>query len=270
MIKFLYGTDFHGNIEKFETILSFAVSENINLIHLGADILPKGSGLLEIQKKFVNGYLKDFHKKCLEKGISILSFFGNDDIYSRKKYFKKYGTLLDEVPFQKDGYEFKAYPYVQDYPFSLKTSCKFDYRGWNCPDPYIGAPVDLDVNGGLKRIEDIKRYFDEKGTIEEDLNNIHASNKTIMAIHQPPYSVNLDVCYNNRRVGSKAVYDWIEREQPLLVLSGHIHENYEVIKTWYADIGKTRVIQPGQSKSKTNFVVIEIDNNKINPMLVVQ
>lgn len=270
MLKLLYGTDFHGDISKYETILNFAIENDFKIIHLGADLLPKGSGILEVQKRFIKTYLKDFHKRCSENNIEILSFFGNDDIYSRKKYFKKYGSLLDEVPFQKEGYEFKAYPYVQDYPFGLKTACKLDYTGWKCPDPYIGTPVDLDINGGLKRIEDIEKYFNEKGTIEEDLKDIHASNKTIIAIHQPPYNLSLDVCYGNRRVGSKAVYDWIKREKPLLVLSGHIHESYEVTENWFAHIDKTLVIQPGQSEDKTNFVVIKIVKNKIDAIIAVK
>ena len=126
MLKFIYTTDLHGSIPMYETILDRALKENIKLIHLGADILPKGSGILEIQKKFVNGYLKSWYAKCLEKGIQVLAFFGNDDIYTRKKYFKKYGALLDETSVSIEGYEFKAYPYVQDYPFGLKTACKWD------------------------------------------------------------------------------------------------------------------------------------------------
>jgi len=235
------------------------MDQDINLIHLGADLLPKGSGILELQKKFVNGYLKEYFQRCKDNGIEVLAFFGNDDIYTRKKYFKKYGNLLDEVPYQKNGYDFRAYPYVQDYPFGLKTACKWDSDNWRCPDRYISSPGDFSDNG-WQEIPDVESYFRNKGTIESDLNNIRATNKTIMAIHQPPKSLDLDVCLDGRRVGSVAVYNWIEKEQPLLVLCGHIHENYIVTRIWVAKIGKSIVVQPGQ--------VLERDGDKVRAVLI--
>lgn len=224
-------------------------------------MLPKGSGIFEIQKKFVNGYLKQFYDRCKENGIEVLAFFGNDDIYTRKKYFKKYGTLLDEVPYQKDGYEFKAYPFVQDYPFGLKTACKWDSIDWRCPEKYIHKPSDVSEQGWVN-IPDTNAYFSAKGTIEDDLKAIHATNKTIMAIHQPPWALSLDVCMDGRRVGSEAVYNWIQREQPLVVLCGHIHENYTVTGVWKTYIDKSIVIQPGQSsefENKIRIVLIELN-----------
>ena len=86
-MKFIYATDLHGSIPKYEDILKFAIEQDIHLIHLGADLLPKGSNLLGIQKDFVNIFLKEFYKLAKENNIDVLAFFGNDDIYTRKKYF---------------------------------------------------------------------------------------------------------------------------------------------------------------------------------------
>jgi Icc-related predicted phosphoesterase len=222
-----------------------------------------------IQKKFVNGYLKKFYQRCKDKNIDILAFFGNDDLYPRKKYFKKYAALLDETPFVKNGYEFMAYPYVQDYRFGLKTACKLDYPGWACPEPYTQTPSDFTEKGRIV-IGNTEEYFANKGTIEGDLRKIHATNKTIMAIHQPPWSLDLDVCRDGRRVGSVSVFDWIQREQPLLVLCGHVHESPQISHVWKANIGKTLVIQPGQwatlvgltTEIKTTLVYIEISDTE--------
>jgi uncharacterized protein len=268
--KWVYTTDLHGNETKYEAIFDFAVEHNISLIHIGSDILPKGSNLPEIQKAFINGYLKEFYQRCSDKNINILAFFGNDDVYILKKYFKKYATLLDEASFQKEGYDFRAYPYVQDYKFGLKTACKLDYPGWACPEPYNQDPVDFTEKGQRFVIADPQEYFNDKGTIEEDLKKIHATNKTIMAIHQPPWSLDLDVCRDGRRVGSVSVFDWIQREQPLLVLCGHIHESPQISHVWKANIGKTLVIQPGQwatlvgltTEIKTTLVYIEISDTE--------
>lgn len=272
MIEFLYSTDLHGSIKKYEDVFNCAVDRHITLIHLGADLLPKGSGILENQKKFVKGFLKDYYKKAEEKGIKILAHFGNDDLYTRKKYFT-YAQLLDEQEFvyndgTSHGYRFIAYGFVPDYPFGLKTACKIDHRGWWCPEYYISKPVDVNEKGFVQ-IEDIQEYFKKKGSIEGDLAEIHPTqvdykvneapypnSNTIISIHTPPIKVGLDVCIDGRCVGSKAVYDWIKKEQPLLVLCGHIHESPVASKVWQAKIGQTVVVQPGQALEKTTIVQI--------------
>ena len=88
-----------------------------------------------------------------------------------------------------------------------------------------------------------------------------------MAMHMPPSGVGLDVCYGGRRVGSKAIYDWICREKPPLFLCGHIHEAPAVSNIWKANIGDTIVIQPGQDIYKTTLVLIEI-TDKISANLI--
>ena len=116
-------------------------------------------------------------------------------------------------------------------------------------------------------IEDIDHHLRNQSTIEDDLKKIRAGKKTIMAIHAPPSQVNLDVCYGFRRVGSDSILHWIEKRQPLLVLSGHIHESRE-IGEWKTYIGKTMVIQPGQVDKQTTMVHIEIDGNSVEADLV--
>ncbi len=298
--RWIYTTDLHGHIEKYETVLKYAIEHKIKLLHIGADILPKGSGMLKKQKKFIKGYLKNFYGECERNGIKVLAFFGNDDIYTRKKYFLDYANLLDEVTYRKSGYTFKAYGYVPDHPFNLKNGTKLDRYGLK-PEklnpvyillPFDGEMVRVPVppkafdsgpcisENGFYKIEDLAEHFKRKGTLENDLHSIKAGSKTVMAIHSPPAGLNLDVCGDKEnkpgeRVGSKAVLTWIRKKQPLLVLCGHIHENYEVTKSWKAHVGKTTVIQPGQSfvgkegqKKKTTFVNIEITNGKVNTELI--
>jgi uncharacterized protein len=265
-MRFLYATDLHGDVSKYEIVLRHALESGIKYIHLGADILPKGTGLLGLQKKFVKGYLRSFYERCAEEGIKVLTMFGNDDIYTRKKYFKKYGKLLDEEPEQIEGYTFTGYPYVPDYPFGLVSACKYDHAGWS-PEPYYGRKLEVDETGFVD-IPDKLQYFKDKGTIEEDLSKISADNKTIAAIHCPPHALELDVCMNGLRVGSKAIYDWIEREQPYMVLCGHIHENYYKTKRWKAKIGNTIVIQPGQETNKTHIVLVELEKEECHTHLL--
>ena len=283
-LKFLYTTDLHGNIQKYEDVLVYAKEYDIKLIHLGADILPKGKGMLKEQKKFIKGYLKNFYDECKREGIKVLAFFGNDDLFTRKKYFRKYAELLDEVLYRRDGHTFKAYGFVSDHCFNLKNGCKLDdknskpeeirpqYVLQSFYERMIKVPItpeSVDVGeDGFYVIKDPEKYFKNKGTIKDDLNKIRAGSKTIIAIHGPPCSVNLDVCNDFNRVGSRSVLHWIEEKQPLLVLCGHIHETYEVTRSWKTYIGKTLVIQPGQMEKQTTMVHIEIKDDQVEADLV--
>jgi uncharacterized protein len=266
MFRFIYSTDLHGNHQKYRDVLQVAIENDIKLIHLGADILPKGYDIIQSQRIFLLGFLEQFYATCANYNIKILASFGNDDIYPLKKYFKKYGSLLDEKIQIIDSYRFRAYNYVPDYPFGLKTACKLDNRNWKCPEKYFSSPVDVDKNENIIKIQDINSYFTNKSTIEEDLKKIRVKSNDIFAIHCPPANVDLDICSDGKKVGSQAIYEWIKKTQPKICLCGHIHESYVVTNTWKAKIGNTLVIQPGQLK-KTCFVIIEIDENEIRTFL---
>lgn len=264
-MKFLYSTDLHGDTRKYESLLRYATDHGIGYIHLGADILPKGNGILKLQKDFINRFLKDFYARCAERSIKIFAMFGNDDIYTRKGYFRNYGSLLDEHPETIEGYHFTGYPFVPDYPFGLVTACKYDYQGWE-PEAYYGRKLEVDSKGFVD-IPDRYEYFKQKGTIKGDLEGISADRDTIIAIHCPPCSLGMDVCASSKEVGSRSIYEWIAREQPRLVLCGHIHESRSLTGIWKANIGSSVVLQPGQSGPNSNStyaVVIELGGTEDN------
>lgn len=280
---FIYATDLHGDQNKYKSILSYAIDHKINIVHLGADILPKGRNLPDIQSTFVKKFLKDFYQTAKNNGIKLLATFGNDDLVSMKKEFRKFGSLLDEQPEEIEGFLFKSYPWVCDYPFSLKSICKLDYRGWMRPFCLDG--VDYLEDGKRHEILDIDKYLAKKTTIQEDLDKEIVLHKNlIMSCHMPPRELELDVCGRRtltgydllERVGSKSIYDWIVRQQPLLTLHGHIHENYAITKRWKVILNKTTVIQPGQpfvtfydKEAKTRFVKIELEpENVIDTTLI--
>lgn len=269
-MQFIYTTDLHGDKNKYNKILSYALDNNITLVHLGADLLPKSPDILTAQKKFIKLFFRNFSLTAKEYGITLLSCFGNDDIYTRKKYYKKYASLLDEAPYVLNDFIFKAYPYVCDYPFGLKTACKLDFRGWS--RPFCSNPVDV-TEKGIEHIQDLDQWFSNRSTIEEDLKDISATPNLIMLCHMPPKGLGLDVCYNEKKVGSHSVFEWIKREQPFLTLHGHIHESYEVTGIWKQNVGKTLVVQPGQcgfSTNKIRFVEFDLESNHVKSATLVE
>lgn len=278
--NFLYITDLHGSKSRYNAILKTAIEHKIKIIHLGADLLPKDFNLMESQRNFIKNFLRDFYKKASDLNITILASFGNDDLYPLKDEFKKYGNLLDENPITIDEYHFMAYSYVPNYPFRLKSACKNDFPGWTLSEKQHKDPFDYKDN---KRyiIKNLNSYFENKETIEEDLNKIKITENTIASFHCPPYNLNLDVCgtffpyqggfwTKDKRVGSKAIYDWAEKEQPLLMLCGHIHESRLCTKIWKNKIRNTVVIQPGLEYSKAVIVKIQLNNSKVRSSLLLR
>ncbi len=70
----------------------------------------------------------------------------------------------------------------------------------------------------------------------------------ILITHQPPYGTQLD-CVNELFSGNKDFREFIEKQQPLFAISGHIHETFQKTDT----IKKTKLINPGPKG-----VIIEI------------
>ena len=68
-----------------------------------------------------------------------------------------------------------------------------------------------------------------------ELNKLNAGEKSIIVAHTPPFFCG-DKIYSGERVGSRAVYSWVELTQPRLWLCGHIHEDNSVHQ-----IGRTYV-----------------------------
>jgi Icc-related predicted phosphoesterase len=65
----------------------------------------------------------------------------------------------------------------------------------------------------------------------------------ILVSHPPPVQTKTDRLVNGNHVGSSAVRTFIEKKQPLLCLTGHIHES-----RGQDYIGKTLVLNPGMLK----------------------
>ena len=64
--------------------------------------------------------------------------------------------------------------------------------------------------------------------------------KIVLVTHQPPFGNKIDLL-GNRHVGNKDFTKFIQRVNPRLVITGHIHETAGEIDK----IGKTKVINPG-------------------------
>ncbi len=86
-------------------------------------------------------------------------------------------------------------------------------------------------------------YEVPESKIVENLSHLYRPNhsgKCAVICHNPPYGTKLDRIMLGRHVGGKLIRQWIEKTQPDLFLTGHIHEAPGVDR-----IGKTVLLNPG-------------------------
>jgi Icc-related predicted phosphoesterase len=85
-------------------------------------------------------------------------------------------------------------------------------------------------------------------------------------MHSPPFGTRLDLIQGGKSAGSRSIKAFIERNQPVLTLHGHIHESPELSGAYIDRIGKTLSINPGQSAwsggdvMKLHAVTFEIED----------
>lgn len=256
--KIVYCSDLHGNEILYNRLLDFSIRKKIKAIIIGGDICPHAHMGLDLairyQRGFIEKFLFDYFKKIKEKNIKLFIMMANDD-------FKINFDLLEKA--EKDGLikilhnklnrinnkNIAGYSFVPPMPFLLKDWEKLDNKeSKQITDPKL----------------DIRTVKKEEGTIEDDLNKLKKlSNpkETIYVIHCPPFDTKLDMTIREEHVGSKAIKEFIKKEQPLLTLHGHIHEGPET-GSWRDKIVATICINPGSKylESKLNVIIIDLDN----------
>ena len=272
-MKLLYVTDIHGIEWKHEEIFQIASSLKPDVVINGGDILPFKGNLLH-QDKFITGFLDEYFSRFESMKIYYLGLLGNDDLRIFDELFQriceKYSFVenIAQTKFQIEGnkYEFIGMNWVTDLPFGLKDRARKDTKYFKFPKQ-IGKQY-ISIPNGWKKIEDWFSYANNLSTIEDEIKNLVRPNdmsNTIYIIHNPPSNLDLDVCYDGRKVGSKAIYAFLKENQPKISLHGHIHESPEVSGRWKSKLGKTISIQPGQSYHHENYLAyVIIDLERMN------
>ena len=260
-MKVLYVTDLHGAEWKYARTFEIAKSINVDIVINGGDMLPLKGNILN-QDKFMINYLDGYFSNFNSESIYYITMLGNDDIQKFDDLFQnlcdKYDYIINigNSVFELNDYEFIGMNLVPDVPFALKDRARKDTKEFEFPRQF-GKPV-ISTSNGWKKINDWFSYIDTLPTIEDEINDlVKPSNmeNAIYVIHTPPSDLSLDVCHDGRKVGSKAVYEFLKKNQPLLSFHGHIHESAEVSGKWYNKIGRTLCIQPGQSHYHEKYLV---------------
>lgn len=263
-MRILYVTDLHGIEWKYDRLFQVVVHSDLNAVVNGGDMLPKGRDIA-CQGDFIVDFLDPHFKKYNDAGVDYLCCLGNDDLQRFDPLFKiicdRYSQVHDiaQCKIELSGFEFIGMNWVVDYPFRLKDRCRMDTEDYVFQEQFGSGLLSTDI--GWRELEDWFAYAKTLRTIEEELNRLvqpDEPSRTIYSIHMPPSKMGLDKCAHGLEVGSKAVYEFLKRRQPRLSLHGHIHESPACSEKWWARIGQTVCIQPGQLES-LSYVLIDLD-----------
>ncbi|MBU4076089.1 MAG: metallophosphoesterase, partial [Euryarchaeota archaeon] len=225
-MRVLFVTDLHGSKWKYDRMFEVAKDFRANVVINGGDMLP-GNNKPFRQGEFISNYLDNHFAQFNSAGIYYLCYLGNDDLKIFDELFEetcnKYSFVicLAQRKFEVGGYEFIGMNWVVDYPFRLKDRCRMDTEDYEFQEQF-GTGL-LSTPNGWQEIEDWFTHVKKLPTIEEELDRLvrpEDMTNSVYVIHMPPSGLGLDRCHDGSEVGSKAVYNFLEKNQPKLSLHG--------------------------------------------------
>jgi len=260
-MKCLYTSDLHGGSHLYQELISLATSTSPEIMILGGDFLPsfpptkRYEDMVSNQRIFIDQFLSSLFKRVLDT-TSIRQIFlipGNWDLaypYVFKEPSEGVIDLSQESYRLKNGCDLIGYPFVPPTPFRPKNYEKMDDR--EAPWPPQKNPSYILASDQTDQLTSIDPYLFLRGreTIEEDLDHLPKTlhpKRTVYVMHSPPFGTRLDLIQEGKPAGSRSIRTFIERNQPLLTLHGHIHESPELSGAYLDHVGKTLSINPGQS-----------------------
>ena len=252
MREWFFTSDLHGQQSLYDQLLALAVAGRPRALIIGGDLSPHGVGAdgLRRQRLFLQGFLVEFARRLRENSADteLLLMMGNDDWGANADVLDQYDPALWRVIHGRvidvDGIPLAGLSWVPITPFALK-----DWERWE--DGKEEQPLRLD--GWRSRGVTVEPWsFDASNrspTIAEALDELARASPpadTLYVLHSPPRGTACDLIAPGQSVGSRAIRAFLERHQPALSLSGHIHESPRVSSTYRDTLGRTVVVNPGQ------------------------
>ncbi len=98
--------------------------------------------------------------------------------------------------------------------------------------------------------------------LKEGYEQVKHLSKLILVAHDPPFGSKAANLPSGDNVGNRSVREFIQRVQPDICLTGHIHE-----ATSEDFIGKTKILNPGMF-GLGGYVIIRLKNNELEGKLM--
>lgn len=218
-------------------------------IHMATSEAGRIPGIGEADLVILNGDLTNFG------GIKEAKTVLNDILSLNPNVLAQFGNL--------DGGEVNGY--LEDLGLNLHGQARL-VRGEVClvgvggsnPTPF-NTPSEFSERELLALTDRAIRQGIEYTALAEPLHRRRIP--LILVSHVPPYNTRVDRIHNGRHVGSTAVRTIIERYQPDLCITGHIHEG-----KGRDSIQKTEIFNPGMLR-RGGWVAIDVTHSQLEVQL---
>lgn len=253
MPTWFFTSDLHGQSDLYEQVFSLAVERAPRALIIGGDLGPHAGGQNGVrrQRLWLEGFLVEFARR-LEEAVpacELALLMGNDDWAANVDVLERHhGTLwhhIHERVVPIGGVPVAGLSYIPITPFGLK-----DWDRWE--DGAEESPLRLDGfrsdESGVVHAFSLDPTLREP-TLQDALERLAAQctpSESVFVLHSPPKGTACDQMGEGVHVGSRAIRAFVERHQPRLVLSGHIHESARVSGAWRDRLGATPCVNPGQ------------------------
>ena len=239
-MRLLALADIHGNIDDIHLLAD--VSKDCDAVILAGDITDFGG---TDQSRSVLTALNVFEKPLL--GVS-----GNCDSPLVDELLKKQAGGLIDTLVEMNGFVFVGFSYAASQEAIL-------------PNEPILKKADMNRNHS-RLVGDTKQNLQQRSAIadftyvplrhpNEPILQDLGQKPMILVTHQPAWGTNVDLQASMRHKGSRSVRSYIENHQPLLAVSGHIHEAYGTDQ-----IGSTLLVNPGPFRNG-RYAIIDINGD---------
>ena len=104
-----------------------------------------------------------------------------------------------------------------------------------------------------RSLEELQEDFTILDSVESENGSDGKWNNLIVISHNPPKAEKVDSFAPGMHAGSELFADFIQKKEPLFVLSGHIHEGTNI-----ETIGKTLVMNPGSLGEKGTYGILTV------------
>ncbi len=252
MPHWFFTSDLHGQGALYEQLVALTAAQRPRAVLIGGDLAPHATAADGVQRQrvFLEGFLVEFARRVREASPAtrLLLLMGNDDWKANTDILDRHDgglwTVLHERVVAVDGVPIAGLSWVPITPFALK-----DWERWEDGGEEVPARLDgwVSRDGGIQPHRfDAARRAPTIAAALETLAALAPPAGTIFVLHSPPRGTRCDMIGAATHVGSRAIRAFIERHQPPLVLSGHIHESPRVSASYRDLIGRTVVVNPGQ------------------------
>ena len=252
MPQWFFTSDLHGQGALYEQLVALTAAQRPRAVLIGGDLAPHATAAEGVQRQrvFLEGFLVEFARRVREASPAtrLLLLMGNDDWKANTDILDRHDgglwTVLHERVVVVDGVPIAGLSWVPITPFALK-----DWERWEDGAEEVPARLDgwVSRDGGIQPHRfDAARRTPTIAAALEALAALAPPAGTVFVLHSPPRGTRCDMVGAATHVGSRAIRAFIERHQPPLVLSGHIHESPRVSASYRDAIGRTVVVNPGQ------------------------